>query len=95
MHYMCFLLGIDLFSFLLQVTFAYMKHLWQAGQRKMAFSTLSRFVQTQAQLMPTPYMDVEEGVAEEDSESDKLLARLVGGRVVGECYVYPLSVFCM
>lgn len=49
-----------------------MKHLWQAGQRQVAFETLSQFVQIQAK---TPYTDVEEGMAEEDLESDKLLAR--------------------
>ena len=49
-----------------------MKHLWQAGQRKMAFDTLSKFVKTQAKSL---YSDVDEGIVEEDSESDKLLAR--------------------
>lgn len=50
-----------------------MKHLWQAGQRKVAFDTLSKFVQTQAK---SPYIEVEEaGLADENTESDKLLAR--------------------
>lgn len=48
-----------------------MKHLWQAGQRRGAFDTLSQFVQIQAK----SYLDIEEGEAGEDSEIDKLLAR--------------------
>lgn len=51
-----------------------MKHLWQAGQRKVAFDTLSQFVQIQAK---SPYVDVEGAMAEEDSDSDKLLARSI------------------
>lgn len=51
-----------------------MKHMWQAGQRKMAFDTLLQFVKTQTS---SPYInkDSEEIV---DPESDKLLARYVG-----------------
>lgn len=61
----------------MQVTFAYMKHMWQAGHRKVAFDTLFQFAQTQAQLRPSPYVDMEEGVVGEDLENDKLLARSV------------------
>lgn len=42
----------------------------------MAFDTLSQFVQTQVKF---PYTTGEEGVGtDDDSESDKLLARYVG-----------------
>ncbi len=47
---------------ILQVTFAYMKHLWQGGQRQEAFDLLSKFVRSSA----TP---------PDDEVSDKLLAR--------------------
>ena len=46
-----------------------MKHLWQVGQRKVAFDTLSKFVRTQSKAVY---------VEEEEAEGDKLLARCVG-----------------
>lgn len=47
-----------------QVTFAYMKHLWQAGSRQQAFDLLSQFVMTHRKpLVGAP------------DENDKLLAR--------------------
>ena len=46
-----------------QVTLAYMKHLWQAGQRQEAFDHLSRFITSQKPL------------AVEDPAHAKLLAR--------------------
>ena len=45
-----------------------MKHLWQVGQRKVAFDTLSKFVRTQSKSV---YVD------DEEAEGDKLLARYV------------------
>lgn len=43
-----------------------MKHLWQVGQRKLAFDSLSQFVITQSK---SAYVD------EDDGDGDKLLAR--------------------
>lgn len=51
-----------------QVTFAYMKHLWQAGSRQQAFDLLSLFVNTQRKPLVT--------VADSHG-NDKLLARCV------------------
>jgi FKBP12-rapamycin complex-associated protein len=49
-----------------QVTFAYMKHLWQGGQKQQAFSLLSQFVMThQRPLLATA----------EDEDNTKLLSR--------------------
>ena len=49
-----------------QVTFAYMKHLWQGGQKQQAFSLLSEFVMThQRPLLATA----------EDEDNTKLLSR--------------------
>ena len=49
-----------------QVTFAYMKHLWQGGQKQQAFRLLSRFVMThQRPLLATA----------EDEDNTKLLSR--------------------
>lgn len=50
-----------------QVTFAYMKHLWQGGQKQQAFDLLSQFVLThQRPLLATA----------EDEDNTKLLSRL-------------------
>ncbi len=66
----------------LQVTFAYMKHLWQVGQRKVAFDTLSKFVRTQSKSV---YLDPE------DCDGDKLLARYA---YVLARYALCISVIC-
>ena len=58
-----------------QVTFAYMKHLWRAGHRQMAFDTLSEFVRMQAGASPTPPYLLAEDEMEDDPENDELLAR--------------------
>lgn len=51
-----------------QVTFAYMKHLWQGGQKQQAFSLLSEFVMThQRPLLATA----------EDEDNTKLLSRYI------------------
>lgn len=57
-----------------QVTFAYMKHLWQVGQKTEAFSLLSQFVLThQRPLLTTA----------EDEDNTKLLSRYVAVCVMG------------
>ena len=53
-----------------------MKHLWQAGQRKLAFDTLSQFVLTQAESSP-PNTELDSEIMAGDTESNTLLARSV------------------
>lgn len=72
-----------LLLFVFQVTFAYMKHLWQAGKRQIAFDTLSQFVLTQT-MVGSSGMDncasLTPEMVDNKTEKDKLLARSVSNR---------------
>ena len=60
------------------MTFAYMKHLWQAGKKKEAFDTLSHFVTLQTRLGYSHASNVlTQEMTEDTAQNDKMLARSV------------------
>ena len=61
-----------------QVTFAYMKHLWQAGKKQVAFDTLSQFVTMQTTAGSTSSasgVGLTPEMIDNRTQKEKLLAR--------------------